>query len=153
MAKQSAGLLLFRETDLGVEVLLVHPGGPYWSRKDAGAWQIPKGEFGEDEAPLAAAQREFEEELGAAPAGNFIPLQPVRQAGGKLVFAWGLRGDFDTAQLKSNMFSLEWPPKSGQQQAFPEVDRAEWFRLEIARTKILKSQMPFLDQLLDYVQH
>ena len=152
MARQSAGLLLFRETDSGVEVLLVHPGGPFWARKDAGAWSIPKGEFREGEAPLAAAQREFEEELGVAPAGDFIPLQPLKQAGGKLVFAWALRADFDPSQLKSNMFSLEWPPKSGRQQSFPEVDRAAWFPIETARTKILKSQAPFLDQLPDHVQ-
>jgi len=129
-------------------VLLIHPGGPFWAGKDAGAWSIPKGEFAEGEAPLAAAQREFQEELGVVPSGDFIPLQPVRQAGGKLVYAWAVRGDFDPSQLQSNTFFLEWPPKSGRQQSFPEVDRAEWFGIETAKTKILKSQTPLLDQLL-----
>lgn len=148
MSKQSAGLLLFRKTDAGVEVLLVHPGGPFWAKKDDGAWSIPKGEFTGDEQPLAAARREFQEETGAVPAGDFIPLEPVRQPGGKLVLAWALRFDFDPAMLKSNMFSMEWPPQSGQQREFPEVDRAAWFPVEAARRKILKGQAPLLDQLL-----
>ena len=146
--KKSAGLLLFRERDSGLEVLLVHPGGPFWSKKDDGAWSIPKGEFTEGEAPLAAAQREFEEELGVAPTGEFIPLNPVKQPGGKLVFAWALRADFDPAQLKSNTFTMEWPPKSGRRQEFSEVDRAAWFGIESAKTKILKGQAPLLDQLV-----
>jgi predicted NUDIX family NTP pyrophosphohydrolase len=145
--KKSAGLLLFRETKSGVDVLLVHPGGPFWAKKDDGAWSIPKGEFA-DEAPLAAAQREFEEELGVAPTGEFIPLEPVKQPGGKLVYAWALRADFDPAQLKSNMFTMEWPPKSGRQQQFPEVDRAEWFGVDAAKIKILKGQVKLIDQLL-----
>ena len=149
MAKKSAGLLLFRESAAGLEVLLVHPGGPFWAKKDDGAWSIPKGEFGDDEEALTAAKREFEEEMGAPPAGEFIPLEPLRQPGGKLVFAWALQADFDTAQLKSNMFSMEWPPKSGRQQEFPEVDRAGWFPMETARMKILKGQAGLLDQLLD----
>ena len=149
MAKKSAGLLLFRESTAGLEVLLVHPGGPFWAKKDDGAWSIPKGEFGDDEEPLTAAKREFEEEMGAPPAGEFIPLEPLRQPGGKLVFAWALQADFDTAQLKSNVFSMEWPPKSGRQQEFPEIDRAGWFPMETARVKILKGQAGLLDQLLD----
>ena len=149
MVKRSAGLLLFRESAAGLEVLLVHPGGPFWAKKDDGAWSIPKGEFGDDEEALTAAKREFEEEMGAPPAGEFIPLEPVRQPGGKLVFAWALQADFDTSRLKSNMFSMEWPPKSGRQQEFPEIERAGWFPLELARVKILKGQAGLLDQLVD----
>ena len=152
MSKKSAGLLLFRETSAGLEVLLVHPGGPFWAKKDAGSWSIPKGEFTGEE-PLAAAQREFEEELGARPVGDFIPLQPLEQPGGKLVFAWALRADFDPSSLNSNTFSMEWPPKSGRQHDFPEVDKAAWFGLETARRKILKGQAPFLDQLVMRVEN
>ena len=149
MAKKSAGLLLFRERTAGLDVLLVHPGGPFWAKKDDGAWSIPKGEFGDDEEPLTAAKREFEEEMGVPPVGNFVPLEPIRQPGGKLVFAWALQADFDTSRLKSNIFSMEWLPKSGRQQEFPEIDRAGWFPIETARTKILKGQAGLLDQLLD----
>ena len=149
MAKRSAGLLLFRENAAVLEVLLVHPGGPFWAKKDEGAWSIPKGELGDDEEPLTAAKREFQEEMGVSPAGEFIPLELVKQPGGKLVFAWALQADFDTSGLKSNMFSMEWPPKSGRQQEFPEIDRAGWFPIETARTKILKGQAGLLDQLLD----
>jgi predicted NUDIX family NTP pyrophosphohydrolase len=152
-AKKSAGLLLFRETAAGLEVLLVHPGGPFWAKKDDGSWSIPKGEFGDGEEPLAAAKREFEEEMGVAPAGDFIPLKSLKQPSGKLVFAWALRSDFDPSRLKSNMFSMEWPPRSGRQQEFPEVDKAAWFGVEAARRKILKGQEPFLDQLLLKVQN
>jgi predicted NUDIX family NTP pyrophosphohydrolase len=139
--------------DTGVEVLLVHPGGPFWAKKDEGSWSIPKGEFTDDEEPLVAAKREFEEEMGVPPAGDLIPLEPLKQPSGKLVFAWALRSDFDPSRLKSNMFSMEWPPKSGKQQEFPEVDRAGWFGVEAARLKILKGQMAFLDQLLEKVQN
>ena len=131
-----------------LEVLLVHPGGPFWAKKDDGAWSIPKGEFGDGEDPLAAARREFEEELGAMVDGEFIPLDTVKQPGGKVVHAWAVRGDFDPSELKSNTFSMEWPPRSGRQREFPEVDRAEWFEMETARTKILGGQAPFLDQIL-----
>jgi predicted NUDIX family NTP pyrophosphohydrolase len=147
MAKKSAGILLFRETGNRLQVLLAHPGGPYWVKKDEGAWSIPKGELNDGEEPLAAAKREFEEEMGAAAEGDFIPLEPCRQAGGKLVFAWALRSDFDAAALKSNLFSMEWPPRSGQQREFPEIDRAEWFSIDEARLKILNGQVGFLDQL------
>lgn len=150
MSKKSAGLLLFRRGTEGIEVLLVHPGGPFWRKKDDGAWSIPKGEFQEDEDPLSAAKREFEEEMGIAPAGEFIPLEELKQPGGKLVCAWALQSDFDTSKLKSNTFTMEWPPKSGRQQEFPEVDRAAWFALESARRKILNGQAPFLDNLLRY---
>jgi predicted NUDIX family NTP pyrophosphohydrolase len=145
--KASAGLLLYRGSPQGLEVLLVHPGGPFWKKKDAGAWSIPKGEYGEDEDPLAAARREFEEETGAAVEGEFLPLTPIRQKGGKQVLAWAVRADFDPSVLRSNLFSMEWPPRSGRQQEFPEVDRAEWFPLDAAREKILESQKPLLDEL------
>ena len=147
MPKQSAGLLLFRQHSGRIEVLLVHPGGPFWAKKDAGAWSIPKGEVGDGEDPLQCARREAHEELGTAIAGEFVPLRPLRQAGGKIVHAWAVRADFDPAHLASNTFSIEWPPRSGRQQAFPEVDRAAWFDLHTARTKILHSQAPFLDEL------
>jgi predicted NUDIX family NTP pyrophosphohydrolase len=113
---------------------------------------MPKGEFADDEEPLTAAKREFEEEMGVPPVGEFLPLDPIRQPGGKLVFAWALRADFDTAQLKSNSFSMEWPPKSGKHQEFPEIDQAEWFGVDWARVKILKGQAAFLDQLLDRIR-
>jgi predicted NUDIX family NTP pyrophosphohydrolase len=148
MAKKSAGLLLYRQGTDGLEVLLVHPGGPFWARKDAGAWSIPKGELADGEDPLAAAEREFEEETGARPSGDFIPLDPLKQPGGKLVYAWAVRADFDTASLRSNMFSMEWPPRSGRHSEFPEVDRAAWFGIDEARRKILKGQAGFLDQLI-----
>ena len=147
MAKRSAGILLYRGEAGHLEVLLVHPGGPFWAKKDDGSWSIPKGEFDEDEDPLAAARREVAEETGLMADGELIPLEPLRQPSGKTVYAWAMKGDFDPARLKSNTFPLEWPPKSGQQQEFPEVDRAAWFTLELARRKILKGQAGFLDQL------
>jgi predicted NUDIX family NTP pyrophosphohydrolase len=147
MPKFSAGILLFRREARGLEVLLVHPGGPFWAKKDEGAWSIPKGEIEPGEDPLAAAQREFSEELGATANGEFLELEPITQAGGKRVLAWALAGDFDPAQLQSQTFTMEWPPKSGRQQAFPEVDRAAWFELRSARRKILGGQAPLLDQL------
>jgi predicted NUDIX family NTP pyrophosphohydrolase len=140
-------LLLFRDRSGDLEVLLVHPGGPLWARKDDGAWSIPKGQFEDDEDPLAAARREFEEETGSAPAGDALPLEPLRQPSGKVLYAWAMRGDFEPAMLKSNTFSMEWPPKSGRQQDFPEVDRAAWFPMEDAERKILKGQAPLLRQL------
>ena len=145
--KASAGILLFRERAGRLEVLLTHPGGPYWAKKDAGAWTIPKGEIAEDEEPLAAARREFEEETGARVEGEPLPLTPRRQPGGKLVHAWAMRGDLDPTAVRSVTFTMEWPPRSGRQQAFPEVDRAGWFGLPDARGKILKGQAPFLDEL------
>jgi predicted NUDIX family NTP pyrophosphohydrolase len=147
MPRQSAGLLLYRGAPAALEVLLVHPGGPFWARKDAGAWSIPKGEFGADEEPLAAARREFAEETGAAVSGEFIALAPLRLPSGKVLHAWALRADFDPAGLHSNTFTMEWPPKSGRQQAFPEVDRAAWFAIEEARRRISKGQAPLLDRL------
>jgi predicted NUDIX family NTP pyrophosphohydrolase len=146
MSKKSAGLLMFRRKNAFIEVLLVHPGGPFWSKKDLGSWSLPKGEY-EDEDPLQVARREFEEETGYPVTGNFLPLTPLRQSSGKIVSAWAVEGNCDAAGIKSNTFLLEWPPRSGRQQEFPEVDRAEWFSLSLAREKILKGQAGFLDQL------
>jgi predicted NUDIX family NTP pyrophosphohydrolase len=128
-------------------VLLAHPGGPFWTKKDEGSWSIPKGELEADEDPLTAALREFEEETGFAAVGNPISLEPLRQSSGKVVHAWAVRRELDPAQLKSNTFSMGWPPKSGRQQEFPEIDRAEWFPIEVALQKILKDQAGFLVQL------
>ncbi|VEG55556.1 NUDIX hydrolase [Mycolicibacterium aurum] len=148
MPKLSAGLLLFRETDGALEVLIGHPGGPFWARKDEGAWSIPKGEYIEGEDPWAAAQREFTEEIGTPPpAGQRIDLAPVRQPGGKVVTAFAVRGDLDADGVVSNTFTLEWPRGSGQFREFPEIDRAGWFDLVAARVKLLKGQRPLLDQL------
>lgn len=145
--KQTAGLLLFRRRERSLEVLLVHPGGPYWARKDDGAWSIPKGEVEDAEDVLAAARREVEEETGARPSGPFISLAPVHQTGGKIVHVWAVESDFDPASLKSNLFEMEWPPKSGKLKSFPEVDRASWFDLETAARKILASQAVVLQHL------
>lgn len=142
---------MYRRRESGIEVLLVHPGGPFWRKKDGGAWSIPKGEYQADEDALAAAKREFAEELGSHPKGVFLPLEEIRQAGGKFVIAWAVEGDLDTPKIRSNTFSMEWPPRSGKMQAFPEVDRAEWFPIETARLKILKSQAGLLDQFLKFV--
>ena len=147
MPKKSAAVLLYRDVTGQLEVLLVHPGGPFWAKKDTGAWSLPKGEFADDEDPEAAARREFEEETGMAMVGPLLPLEPLRQRSGKVVFAWAAKGDFDVSKLESNLFSMEWPPRSGKMQQFPEVDRAEWFSLEKAREKILPGQAGFLDQL------
>ncbi|MGH7033491.1 MAG: NUDIX domain-containing protein [Stellaceae bacterium] len=146
-SKRSAGLLLYRKRHGGLEVFLVHPGGPFWAKKDDGAWTIPKGEIDEGEDALAAAIREFAEETGTALAGEFRALPPVRQAGGKTVLAWALAGDLDPASIRSNEFEMEWPPKSGKRRRFPEVDRGRWFALEEARRKINKAQIALLDAL------
>lgn len=129
-----------------IQVFLVHPGGPFWAKKDAGAWSIPKGEF-ESEDPLEAAKREFQEETGFQPEGVFVPLQPAKQPSCKIIFAWALEGDCNPSRLTSNTFSIEWPPGSGHRKEFPEVDRAEWFPVSIARDKILKGQLPLLYEL------
>ena len=147
MAKQSAGLVLFRKAADGIEVLLVHPGGPFFARKDLGAWTIPKGELDGAEDPLACALREFEEELGRRPVGEPVALGQVRQLGGKTVHAFALEGDLDAATIRSNHFEMEWPPRSGRRRSFPEVDRAEWFGLDEARRKINPGQVPLLDRL------
>ncbi len=146
--KKSAGILLYRKKDSGLEVFLVHPGGPYWAKKDQGAWSIPKGEFEEGENLLAAARREFREETGVDVDGRFAALTPLKQPSGKVIYAWALAGDLDAAAIKSNTFSMEWPPKSGRIQEFPEVDRGGWFGIQEAREKLLPGQRPFLDELL-----
>jgi predicted NUDIX family NTP pyrophosphohydrolase len=146
--KLSAGLLLHRGTPDALEVLLVHPGGPYWALRDAGAWSIPKGEYEQPEQPLDAARREFAEELGfAPPSGPLLDLGSVRQRSGKLIRAWALASDLDVGAITSSSFEIEWPPRSGVRRSFPEVDRAQWFDLETAREKIVSGQMPFLDAL------
>jgi len=152
MKRASAGLLLYRRAAGGLEVMLVHPGGPYWARKDIGAWSIPKGEIEPGEEALAAARREFEEETGATVQGEFVPLQSVKLRSGKVVHAWALQADFDTAALRSNLFSMEWPPKSGEQREFPEADRAAWFGIDAARVKIHPGQAPLLDYLLAHLE-
>ena len=147
MAKVSAGLIMYRIRRGQPEFLLVHPGGPFWKNRDEGAWSIPKGEVGPDEDLLAAAQREFREELGIEPRGPFLPLDSVRQKSGKRVHAWAFQGDCDPSQIRSNTFQMEWPPKSGRMAEFPEVDRADFFDLPAARKKIVPAQRPLLDQL------
>lgn len=148
MAKKlSAGIVLYRLRDGAIEVFLVHPGGPFWARKDDGAWSIPKGEYAEGDDPLAVAKREFHEETGFEVTGTFRALSSLKQPSGKVISAWAVEGDADAAAITSNLFSLEWPPKSGKTQEFPEVDRAGWFDLPTARIKLLPGQRPFLDQL------
>lgn len=146
MANQSAGILLYRRKQKTLEVLLVHPGGPFWQKKDLGAWTIPKGEFTTEE-PLAAAKREFEEETGKALTGNFTALTPIRQKAGKMIFAWAVEGDIDVNTISSNTFVIEWPPKSGKRKEFPEIDRANWFRVEEAMTRINPAQIAFITEL------
>jgi predicted NUDIX family NTP pyrophosphohydrolase len=147
LANLSAGILLFRKRPSGLQVLLVHPGGPFWKKKDLGAWSIPKGEYTEPEDPLAAAKREFAEETGIKLDGDFLLLGAFKQPSGKMITAWALEGDCSVADIRSNTFTLEWPPKSGRQQEFPEIDRAEWFDLAEAHKRILKGQAAILDRL------
>jgi predicted NUDIX family NTP pyrophosphohydrolase len=147
MPKISAGLLMYRRRAGGVEVLLVHPGGPFWRNKDAGAWTIPKGEPAVGEELLEAAKREFEEETGVAPVGDCAPLPPLKQKGGKVIHAWAIGGDLDPAQIRSNTFEMEWPPRSGRRAAFPEIDRAGFFSLDQARLKMNSGQVALLDAL------
>jgi predicted NUDIX family NTP pyrophosphohydrolase len=147
MTKQSAGLLMYRRRNGVLEFFLVHPGGPFWAKKELGAWSLPKGEFGADEDPFAAARREFKEETGLHATGDFIALPPIKQPGGKVLYAWAFEGDCEPEAIHSNTFSLEWPPRSGRQQEFPEVDRAGWFHFEEAIARILKGQAGFLEAL------
>jgi predicted NUDIX family NTP pyrophosphohydrolase len=147
--RTSAGILLFRRRPDGPEVLIAHMGGPFWARKDAGAWSIPKGEYGPGEDAEAVARREFEEELGSpVPAAQLQPLGDLRTSG-KVLTVWAAEGDLDATACTSNTFELEWPPRSGRVQEFPEIDRAEWLSIEVAREKLVKGQVPFLDRLLD----
>ena len=145
--KQSAGILAFKKIENELEVFLVHPGGPFWKNKDAGAWSIPKGEFTNNENALAAAKREFLEETGMLITGEFVELQPVKLKSGKAVFAWAIEKDIDSNKIESNVFELEWPPHSGQMQSFPEVDKGAWFNMKQAREKLNIMQVNFLDQL------
>jgi predicted NUDIX family NTP pyrophosphohydrolase len=147
MAQSSAGVLLYRRPGKSLEVLLVHPGGPFWARRDLGAWSIPKGEFDEGEEPAAAARREFAEELGVELEGELSALGEVRQKGGKRVVGFAAEGDFEVTAIRSNTFEMEWPPRSGRKQSFPEIDRAAWFDFEIAREKMIDGQRPFLERL------
>lgn len=152
MRRLSAGILMFRRRGGGLEVFLVHPGGPYWRNKDIGAWSIPKGEYSNGEDTLSAAKREFEEEIGVRPEGEFIPLGSVTQPGGKVVTAWALEGDCST-KIRSNTFSMEWPPQSGQKREFPEIDRADWFPLSEGRVRIHKGQIEFVERLVARFPH
>jgi predicted NUDIX family NTP pyrophosphohydrolase len=148
--KTSAGILLYRTADGGVEVLIGHMGGPFWAKKDAGAWSIPKGEYGAGEDPFEVAQREFAEELGSpVPATDFVPLGEVRQAGGKVLTVWAAEGALDVTTAVSNTFTIEWPPRSGRIQEFPEIDRAAWVAVDAARELLVKGQIPLLDRLLE----
>ena len=147
MPKQSAGLLPYRTSGGRVAVFLVHPGGPFWAKKDDGAWSIPKGEFAESEEPLEAAKREFKEETGLSIDGRFEALKPVKQPGGKIVYPWAVEGDVDAGAVRSNTFLIEWPRGSGKKRSFPEIDRAGWFDLHAAKVKILKGQVGLLEQL------
>jgi len=151
MPKQSAGILLYRKTAGQLEFLLVHPGGPFFKNKDAGAWSIPKGEFTDDENALTAAKREFKEETGHAVDGDFMPLTSVKLKSGKTVQAWALEGDIDAGKITSNSFEIEWPPKSGKMQAFPEIDRAGWFGFEEAINKINPAQAGFVEELVKMI--
>jgi predicted NUDIX family NTP pyrophosphohydrolase len=151
MTKLSAGFLMFRRPDRNVEVLLVHPGGPFWAKKDLASWSLPKGEYDEGEDPFAAAVREFEEETGMRPNGEFIPLGQIRQPSGKLVTAWAFESDCDCSSIRSNMFSMEWPKGSRRMQEFPEIDKGEWFTFDVARRKILKGQVGFLEKLAQHL--
>ena len=148
MAEKSAGILVFRRKGSGVEFLLAHPGGPFWTRRDEGAWSIPKGVIGEGEERLAAARREFEEEVGQAVEGDFQPLTPLRQKSGKVVHAWIVEADPDLDHFRSNLFEMEWPPRSGRVQAFPEIDRVSWFEPEQALEKILPGQAGFIREAM-----
>lgn len=151
MAERSAGLLIFRRRADSLEVLLVHPGGPFWRNKDVGAWQLPKGLIEPDEDAAAAARREAEEELGVAIEGELVPLGEIRQKGGKIVAAFAVESDVDAAAVRSNMFEMEWPPRSGRVQSFPEVDAARWFATEEARAMMLESQRPLMERLVELV--
>jgi predicted NUDIX family NTP pyrophosphohydrolase len=148
LGKKSAGILMYRRRHGVLEVFLVHPGGPFWAKKDVGAWSIPKGEYSEQENPLEAARREFQEETGWESSGEFIPLTPRRQPSGKMISAWAVEGNCDASAIRSNSFTLEWPPRSGKQSEFPEVDRAGWFSIPEAEEKILKGQAGFLQELV-----
>jgi predicted NUDIX family NTP pyrophosphohydrolase len=152
MSKMSAGLLMYRRRQGGLEVFLIHPGGPFWSKKDTGSWSIPKGEYTPTEDPLDVARREFQEETSFKASGEFIPLTPRKQPSGKIITVWAFEGDCNAWAIKSNTFLTEWPPRSGRQQEFPEVDRADWFSISVAKEKIIKGQSGFLDELIQILK-
>lgn len=141
-------MLVYKKLKQEFQFLLVHPGGPFWKNKDAGAWSIPKGEFLDDEEPLSAAKREFEEETGLSISGKFLPLTPVKQKSGKLIVAWAVESDIDVSSINSNLFEMEWPPRSGKMQSFAEIDKAGWFTLNEAKEKIIESQFAFIEELV-----
>lgn len=147
MQKKSAGILLYRFHNNLPEVLLVHPGGPFWAKKDLGAWSIPKGEIEADENPLDAAKREVKEETGITVQGDFIELTPVKQKSGKVIYVWAVQGNFNLEEIQSNTFEIEWPPKSGKKKAFPEIDKAAWFTMDVAKKKIIEGQVPLIKEL------
>jgi len=151
MVKKSAGLLMYRFQDGVLQVFLVHPGGPYWSNKDDGAWSIPKGLIDSGEDPLSAAQREFHEETGIHADGTFIALTPLKQPSGKIIYAWAFEGDYNPATTSSNTFSMEWPPRSGIIKEFPEIDRAQWFPVNTAKLKIIKGQRGFIEEFEQFI--
>jgi predicted NUDIX family NTP pyrophosphohydrolase len=146
--KQSAGILLYRMKKNRLEIFLVHPGGPFFANKDAGSWSVPKGEFGENEDPLEVAKKEFEEETGQQIKGDFFALSPIKQKGGKTVFAWAVEGEADETKMISNTFTIEWPPRSGKMKEFPEVDKGEWFDTATAKEKINSSQAALIEELV-----
>ena len=152
MASQSAGILVYRRNKKTIEFFLVHPGGPFWAKKDLGAWSIPKGEYDPDEDALAAAQREFEEETGQKIAGKFTALTPIKQKAGKIVNAWVVEGNVDVDAIRSNSFEMEWPPKSGRKQSFPEVDKGGWFDTAIAKEKINANQAGLIDEAMKLIE-
>ncbi|MEO5890929.1 MAG: NUDIX domain-containing protein [Ferruginibacter sp.] len=152
MTKKSAGILLYRQKNKSIEIFLVHPGGPFWRNKDLGAWSIPKGEFGENEQPLAAAQRELEEETGLKYSGPFLELTAIKQKGGKLVYAWAAEKDIDPGEIKSNTFQMEWPPRSGEMKDFPEIDKGAWFSISEAKQKINIFQSSFIEELVAHLK-
>jgi predicted NUDIX family NTP pyrophosphohydrolase len=151
VAKKSAGLLMYRRCSGELEVMLVHPGGPFWAKKDLGSWSIPKGEYTNEEEPLEVAKREFQEETSFKAEGEFMALTPIKQPGGKLITIWAFGGDCDASKIKSNTFTMEWPPRSGKQQEFPEVDRAGWFTITFAKEKISKGQTGFIDEFYQII--
>ena len=153
MPKKSAGILMYRFRNEVLEVLLVHPGGPFWSKKDTGSWSIPKGEYTEAEDPFTVAKREFQEETSFQADGNFLPLTPLKQPGGKIVSAWAVEGNCDASKIKSNTFLMEWPPRSGRKQEFPEVDRAGWYTIDMAKNKLLKGQAGFIEELCGLLKY
>ena len=153
MEKKSAGLVMYRYRNSILEVFLVHPGGPYWAKKDDGSWSIPKGEYSDDEEPFQVAKREFKEETGYDAKGDFLPLTTIKQPSRKLISAWAFEGDCDASTIKSNTFKMEWPPRSGKEAEFPEVDRAEWFPTNMAKKKLLKGHIGFIEELCEILKY